>query len=92
MVREWWDSDLPKARALFAEIVEFAPPDVQLALDEARRATVSADMCLRMIDVLADRDVTEMLPQVHAPTLVLHPAGGEHRAAEERPNRGRRDT
>jgi pimeloyl-ACP methyl ester carboxylesterase len=73
MIREYWDTDNPRVRGLFAEIVEFAPPDVQLALDEARRATISPETCVRVLEVMGDVDVTDLLPQVRAPTLILHP-------------------
>ncbi len=77
LIERFWDAPEPKARSFFADSVEFAPPEVKDAHDECRRATISAEMHIRLLRVMADVDVTELLPQVAAPTLVLHPRGDQ---------------
>lgn len=73
MIRLYWDKDSRRARGFFADTVEFASPEAKAALDELRRATISPEMCLRVIDTLAEVDVLDLLPLLNVPTLVLHP-------------------
>ncbi len=77
LIEQFWDAPEPQARSFFADSVEFASPEVKDANDECRRATISAEMHIRIIRLMADVDVTELLPQVSAPTLVLHPRGDQ---------------
>lgn len=77
LIEQFWDAPEPKARSFFADSIEFAPPEMKDAHDECRRATTTVEMHLRILRLMADVDVTELLPQVCAPTLVLHPRGDQ---------------
>jgi pimeloyl-ACP methyl ester carboxylesterase len=50
---------------------------------EAQRATTSAEAAVRIREVIDEIDVTALLPQVRAPTLVLHARGDSVAPFEE---------
>jgi pimeloyl-ACP methyl ester carboxylesterase len=43
--------------------------------NELERISASADTAIRLLDVLGDIDITDLLPRVTSPTLVLHSRG-----------------
>ena len=75
MIPQFWDAPERWTRSLFADIVEFAPPEVQDALDQVRRAAISPELCQHVISLGADVDVTDLLSRVTAPTLITHSKG-----------------
>jgi pimeloyl-ACP methyl ester carboxylesterase/DNA-binding CsgD family transcriptional regulator len=78
MMRIGWGSDNPVFRQTFT--ARFLPQGSHEQLDwynELCRKTVAPDMALRLLDVRAHTDITEVLSQVRAPTLVLHASHDE---------------
>ena len=73
LIREGWGQDNPAARQMFTSLIV---PDATLEemrwFNELERISASADTAIRLLHVLGDIDVAELLPQVAVPTLVLH--------------------
>ena len=73
LIREGWGQDNPAARQMFTSlIVPDATHEEMQWFNELERNSASADTAIRLLHVLGDIDVTELLPQVTVPTLVLH--------------------
>jgi pimeloyl-ACP methyl ester carboxylesterase len=76
LIREGWGQDNPAARQMFTSLIV---PDATLEemrwFNELERISASAETAIRLLYVLGDIDVTELLPQVAVPTLVLHSRG-----------------
>jgi DNA-binding winged helix-turn-helix (wHTH) protein/pimeloyl-ACP methyl ester carboxylesterase len=73
LIREGWGQDNPAARQMFTSlIVPEATHDEMRWFNELERLSASADTAIRLLHVLGDIDVTELLPRVTVPTLVLH--------------------
>lgn len=73
MVRLGWGSDNPVFRQAFT--ARFLPGGTHEQLDwysDLCRKTCSPEMALRLLSVRAFADITDLLPQVRVPTLVLH--------------------
>jgi pimeloyl-ACP methyl ester carboxylesterase len=56
-------------------IVPDATQEEMRWFNELERLSASADTAIRLLHVLGDIDVTELLPRVTVPTLVLHSRG-----------------
>ena len=64
------------ARQMFTSlIVPDATQEEMRWFNELERVSASAATAIRLLHVLGDIDVTELLPRVAAPTLVLHSRG-----------------
>ena len=75
-IREGWGHDNPAARQMFTSlIVPDATHEEMRWFNELERLSASADTAIRLLRVLGDIDVTESLPRVTVPTLVLHSRG-----------------
>ena len=73
LIREGWGQDNPAARQMFTSlIVPDATHEEMRWFNELERLSSSADTAVRLLHVLGDIDVTELLPRVTVPTLVLH--------------------
>jgi DNA-binding winged helix-turn-helix (wHTH) protein/pimeloyl-ACP methyl ester carboxylesterase len=76
LIREGWGQDNPAARQMFTSLIV---PDATLEemhwFNELERISASAETAIRLLHVLGDIDVTELLPRVAVPTLVLHSRG-----------------
>lgn len=73
LMRHGWGQDNPAFRQIFStRFMPEANPEQLHALDELQRKTTSTDNALRLRKLFDDIDVTELLPRVRTPTLVLH--------------------
>jgi pimeloyl-ACP methyl ester carboxylesterase len=76
LIREGWGQDNPAARQMFTSlIVPEATHEEMRWFNELERISASAETAIRLLYVIGDIDVTELLPRVAAPTLVLHSRG-----------------
>ena len=76
LIREGWGQDNPAARQMFTSlIVPDATHEEMQWFNELERISASADTAIRLLRVLGDIDVTELLPRVEVPTLVFHSRG-----------------
>jgi class 3 adenylate cyclase/pimeloyl-ACP methyl ester carboxylesterase len=76
LVQQGWGTDLPAYRQLFTSL--FMPDgniDDVRAFNEMQRVSASADNVVALVTALRDTDVSQLLPQVKAPTLVMHCRG-----------------
>lgn len=76
LMRLGWGQDNPAFRQLFTS--QFMPASNRLQQDwfnELQRRASSPDDAVRYLDVVSRIDVTELLAQVAAPTLVMHSSG-----------------
>lgn len=68
-----WGSNAPTFRQLFtASMMPEASKEQMDAFNEAQRVSASAECAVRYLDTVANFDVQDLLPQVKAPTLVMH--------------------
>jgi pimeloyl-ACP methyl ester carboxylesterase len=83
LIREGWGQDNPAARQMFTSlIVPDATHEEMRWFNELERISASADTAIRLLHVLGDIDVAELLPRVAVPTLVLHSRGDARVAFE----------
>jgi DNA-binding winged helix-turn-helix (wHTH) protein/pimeloyl-ACP methyl ester carboxylesterase len=76
LIREGWGQDNPAARQMFTSlIVPDATHEEMRWFNELERISASAETAIRLLHVIGDIDVTELLPRVAVPTLVLHSRG-----------------
>ena len=76
LIRQGWGQDNPAARQMFTSlIVPDATHEEMRWFNELERISASAETAIRLLHVLGDIDVTELLPRVAVPTLVLHSRG-----------------
>jgi len=76
LVQQGWGTDLPAYRQLFTSL--FMPDgsiDDIRAFNEMQRVSASADNVVALLTALPDINVGQLLPQVKAPTLVMHCRG-----------------
>lgn len=68
-----WGSDDPTYRQIFTSmLVPDATREQINAFNELERLSASPECAVRYLEEVADIDVRELLPQVKAPTLVMH--------------------
>jgi pimeloyl-ACP methyl ester carboxylesterase len=73
MIRHGWGQDDPRFRQLFTSaFMPDATPDQMNWFNELQRVSVEPEMAARIREAYADIDITELLPKVDVPTLVLH--------------------
>jgi pimeloyl-ACP methyl ester carboxylesterase len=73
LMRQGWGRENPAFRQIFTS--QFIPGATKEQADwynELQRVSVSGEMAARLASVGGDTDVTALLPQVKAPTLVMH--------------------
>jgi len=76
LMRLGWGLDNPNFRQLFTGL--FIPGGTQEQADsfnELQRRTTSPECAARYMDVVGDFDITDLLAEVKAPTLVMHVRG-----------------
>jgi pimeloyl-ACP methyl ester carboxylesterase/DNA-binding CsgD family transcriptional regulator len=76
VMRAGWAKPNPAFRRLFT--MHFLPegsPEQMAWYDELQLSSASPEMAVRLYDALAETDAVEFLPEVAAPTLVLHARG-----------------
>jgi pimeloyl-ACP methyl ester carboxylesterase len=74
LIREGWGQDNPAARQT-SLIVPDATHEEMRWFNELERISASADTAIRLLRVIGDIDVMELLAQVAVPTLVVHSRG-----------------
>jgi pimeloyl-ACP methyl ester carboxylesterase len=76
LIREGWGQDNPAARQMFTSLIV---PDATLEemrwLNDLERVSASAETAICLLRVIADIDVSDLLPHLRVPTLVLHSRG-----------------
>jgi pimeloyl-ACP methyl ester carboxylesterase/DNA-binding winged helix-turn-helix (wHTH) protein len=76
LIREGWGRDNPASRQMFTSLIV---PDATLEemrwFNDLERESASAETAIRLLHVIGDIDVVELLPRVCVPTLVLHSRG-----------------
>ena len=76
LIRQGWGSDVPAYRQLFTSLfMPDADIDAIRAFNELERVSASADNVVGLMTAVLDIDVTQLLPQVTVPTLVIHRRG-----------------
>jgi pimeloyl-ACP methyl ester carboxylesterase len=73
LIRTGWGEDTPAFRQLFSSL--FMPggtPEQLQKFAERQRKTTSAECAYRYFETTRNLDITELLPQVAVPTLVMH--------------------
>lgn len=76
MSRVGWDDEYPSVRDHFARILApDATPEDQLNYADAMRKTITADEFFRFREAIGRLDVTQILPQVRCPVLIMHATG-----------------
>lgn len=76
LMRLEWGADNPAIRQMF--ITEFfpdAPKDLLDSFNERQRVTTTGECAARYLETVGEFDVMHLLPQVTAPTLVMHRRG-----------------
>ena len=73
LARIGWGKENPAFRQVFSHLfMPEATPEQMHWLDELQRKSTSAENAVRFYEVFGNIDVLDLLPQVSAPTLVLH--------------------
>lgn len=73
LVRIGWGADNPAFRQIFT--TQFMPDATKAqadAFNEQQRLATSPDCAVRYLDAVSDIDVTPLLQEIRAPTLVMH--------------------
>jgi class 3 adenylate cyclase/pimeloyl-ACP methyl ester carboxylesterase len=84
MIRDGWGSPNPVFRSFFtSSFIPDAPPEIASSFDELQRIATSPENALRLWEVNAQVEVTELAKQVRIPTLVLHCTGDRVAPLEE---------
>lgn len=84
MMTAGWDDDYPSLRDLMAEIVvPSASAEERRQYAEDMRKIISPENMGKYRDVIDNLDVTELLPDVQAPCLVLHARGDRMQPVEQ---------
>ncbi len=83
-IRDGWGSTNPVFRHFFtSNFIPDASPDVAENFDELQRISTNPENALRLWNMNARIDVTELAKQVRVPTLVLHCTGDRVSPLEE---------
>lgn len=73
LIEEGWGRDIPAFRQVFTTLfMPEATPEQMNAFNELQRVSASADNAARITDAAGDIDVSDLLGEVRAPTLVMH--------------------
>jgi pimeloyl-ACP methyl ester carboxylesterase len=73
LVRLGWGQDNPAFRQVFTSLfIPGGTPEQMQWFNDLQRVSASPENALRLLNVFADIDVKDLLPQVSVPTLVLH--------------------
>ena len=83
-IRDGWGSPNPVFRHFFtSSFMPDAPPEIAASFDELQRMATSTENALRLWEMNARVDVSELAKQVRVPTLVLHCEGDRVAPLEE---------
>lgn len=73
MIRHGWGQDNPSFRQLFTSgFMPDATPDQMNWFNELQRVSATPEIAARIRRANDNVDVSDLLPQIHVPTLVLH--------------------
>jgi TolB-like protein/pimeloyl-ACP methyl ester carboxylesterase/Flp pilus assembly protein TadD len=76
LIEQGWGQDNPAFRQLFTSFyIPDGNRDQMRWWNDLQRVTTSPDNAVRVLNALSDIDVTELLPRLRVPTLVLHSRG-----------------
>jgi pimeloyl-ACP methyl ester carboxylesterase len=76
LIREGWGQDNPAARQMFTSlIVPEATLEEMRWLNDLERVSASPQNAMRLLEAIGQIDVTDLLGEIKAPTLVLHSRG-----------------
>jgi class 3 adenylate cyclase/pimeloyl-ACP methyl ester carboxylesterase len=76
LMRMEWGADNPALRQMFANyLMPDATKDQIASFNDLQRKTTSGECAARLFEATGNIDVVELLPQVRAPTLVMHARG-----------------
>ena len=76
LMRLGWGMDNPTFRQMFTGLfIPGATREQADSFNELQRRTTSPDCAARYFDVVGDLDITDLLAEVKAPTLVMHTRG-----------------
>jgi pimeloyl-ACP methyl ester carboxylesterase/tRNA A-37 threonylcarbamoyl transferase component Bud32 len=73
LVRLGWGKDNPAFRQIWTTL--YAPdatPEQQQSFNDLQRVSTSPENAVKLLNVMGNIDVVDLLPQVKVPTLVLH--------------------
>jgi hypothetical protein len=73
LVRLGWGKDNPAFRQIWTTL--YAPdatPEQQQSFNDLQRVSTSPENAVKLLNVMGNIDVVDLLPQVQVPTLVLH--------------------
>jgi pimeloyl-ACP methyl ester carboxylesterase len=80
LIRQGWGSENPAFRQFFTSLfVPDGSPEQMQWFNDLQRITTSPENAVRIVHATAQVDVSDLLPQVRVPTLVLH---GQNDAAQ----------
>ena len=78
LIRTGWGDDSPAYRALFSSLLMPGATHEQLEkFAERQRVTTSPECAYRYFETTRSLDVSDLLPKVRAPTLVMHVRGDQ---------------
>jgi pimeloyl-ACP methyl ester carboxylesterase/DNA-binding winged helix-turn-helix (wHTH) protein len=73
LMRHGWGQENPAFRQIFtSQFIPGGTGEQAQWFNDLQRMTTSPDNAARMMDAIANTDVTSLLPQIRVPTLVLH--------------------
>ena len=76
LIREGWGQDNPAARQIFTSLIIADATREQMEwMSELERRTASAETAIRLLQVIGDIDITDLLPQLSVPVLLFHSRG-----------------
>jgi class 3 adenylate cyclase len=76
LMRQGWGSDLPGYRQFFTSgFMPDAGDEAIRIFDELQRVSTSGENAAALLSAVRDIDMTQLLPQVTVPTLVIHRRG-----------------
>lgn len=78
LMRHGWDSDNPSFRQVFTSRFIPGAGEAQVHwFNDLCRRTTTGEIAVKLMEAWGRLDVTDLLPEVRAPTLVLHARGDE---------------
>jgi class 3 adenylate cyclase len=76
LIRQGWGTDLPAHRQFFTSLfIPDADAEAIRQFNEMQRISASPENAAALLSAMPDTDVSELLSQVRAPTLVVHCRG-----------------
>jgi pimeloyl-ACP methyl ester carboxylesterase len=84
LMRLEWGADNPAVRQMFTtQFFPDCPQDLSNWFNEMQWLVTSGECAARYLETVSDFDVTELLPKIAVPTLVMHRRGDVRQPIEE---------